>query len=167
MLPASSRDGSWTPLLDCLFTATSATCVTGLVIYDTYTVKARIAECRNRGKDRKKDALRTVLRHQRDHQQECAGPLRSERAAHHQPEQRTYGEFLNPLIMGTVSALIIAGGLGFVVYYDLFQYRRTRTLLLHTRVVLAATGILLLSGMLMTLACEWTNHIHQQDEQPA
>ena len=63
----------------------------------------------------------------------------------------------NPLIMGTVSALIIAGGLGFVVYYDLFQYRRTRTLLLHTRVVLAATGILLLSGMLMTLACEWTN----------
>ena len=57
-------------------------------------VKARIAECRNRGKDRKKDALRTVLRHQRDHQQECAGPLRSERAAHHQPEQRTYGEFL-------------------------------------------------------------------------
>ena len=59
--------------------------------------------------------------------------------------------------MGTVSALIIAGGLGFVVYYDLFQYRRTRTLLLHTRVVLAATGILLLSGMLMTLACEWTN----------
>ena len=36
MLPASSRAGQPTPFLDCLFTATSATCVTGLVVYDTY-----------------------------------------------------------------------------------------------------------------------------------
>ncbi len=36
-LPISSRDGSWTPPLDALFTATSATCVTGLIVYDTYT----------------------------------------------------------------------------------------------------------------------------------
>ena len=27
----------FTSLLDCLFTATSATCVTGLIVYDTYT----------------------------------------------------------------------------------------------------------------------------------
>lgn len=37
MLPISNRDGSVTPFLDALFTATSATCVTGLVIYDTAT----------------------------------------------------------------------------------------------------------------------------------
>lgn len=36
-LPVSSRSGQYTPLVDCLFTATSATCVTGLVIYDTYS----------------------------------------------------------------------------------------------------------------------------------
>ena len=34
-LPIASRDGS-TAYLDALFTATSATCVTGLVVYDTY-----------------------------------------------------------------------------------------------------------------------------------
>jgi trk system potassium uptake protein TrkH len=36
-LPISSRSGEWTPALDALFTATSAACVTGLVLYDTYT----------------------------------------------------------------------------------------------------------------------------------
>ena len=36
-LPFSSAKGEWTPFLDSLFTATSATCVTGLVVVDTYT----------------------------------------------------------------------------------------------------------------------------------
>ncbi|MGN0292063.1 MAG: TrkH family potassium uptake protein [Lachnospiraceae bacterium] len=36
-LPISSRNGEWTPFLNALFTATSATCVTGLVVYDTFT----------------------------------------------------------------------------------------------------------------------------------
>lgn len=35
-LPFSSRDGQWTNFLDSLFTATSATCVTGLVVFDTF-----------------------------------------------------------------------------------------------------------------------------------
>ena len=37
MLPFSSADGKATPFLGALFTATSATCVTGLVVYDTAT----------------------------------------------------------------------------------------------------------------------------------
>lgn len=37
MLPISARDGQATPMADALFTATSATCVTGLVRVDTYT----------------------------------------------------------------------------------------------------------------------------------
>ncbi|MCI7812149.1 MAG: potassium transporter TrkG [Lachnospiraceae bacterium] len=37
MTPVASRDGNWTGFLDALFTATSATCVTGLVVVDTYT----------------------------------------------------------------------------------------------------------------------------------
>ena len=36
MLPAASRQGTVTPFLDCLFTAVSATCVTGLIVVDTY-----------------------------------------------------------------------------------------------------------------------------------
>ena len=36
-LPISSKDNTWTSYFDSLFTATSATCVTGLVLFDTYT----------------------------------------------------------------------------------------------------------------------------------
>ncbi len=35
-LPISSKSLEFTPIFDCLFTATSAACVTGLTIYDTY-----------------------------------------------------------------------------------------------------------------------------------
>ncbi len=37
MLPISSADGTTTPFINTLFTATSATCITGLVVYDTAT----------------------------------------------------------------------------------------------------------------------------------
>ena len=37
MLPISSKERVITPFFDCLFTATSSTCVTGLVVYDTAT----------------------------------------------------------------------------------------------------------------------------------
>ena len=36
-LPVSARDGNFTSPLDALFTATSATCVTGLIVADTFT----------------------------------------------------------------------------------------------------------------------------------
>jgi len=37
MLPVSSQAGVWTPFADALFTSTSASCVTGLVVHDTAT----------------------------------------------------------------------------------------------------------------------------------
>jgi len=37
MLPISTRTGEWTGITDAFFTATSASCVTGLVVYDTWT----------------------------------------------------------------------------------------------------------------------------------
>lgn len=37
MLPVASRTREVTPYINALFTATSATCVTGLVVYDTFT----------------------------------------------------------------------------------------------------------------------------------
>jgi len=36
-LPVSSRSGEFTPFINALFTSASATCVTGLVVYDTYS----------------------------------------------------------------------------------------------------------------------------------
>lgn len=35
--PVATNDRIWTPISDCFFTATSATCVTGLIRYDTFT----------------------------------------------------------------------------------------------------------------------------------
>lgn len=35
-LPVCSSDGTWTPYVDALFTATTSVCVTGLVVVDTY-----------------------------------------------------------------------------------------------------------------------------------
>ena len=37
MLPISSVNGEFTPFTEAVFTSTSATCVTGLVVHDTYT----------------------------------------------------------------------------------------------------------------------------------
>lgn len=45
MLPISSNDGTVTPFMDCLFTSTSASCVTGLVVYDTATHWSVFGQC--------------------------------------------------------------------------------------------------------------------------
>ena len=37
MLPISSKDGMSVSFVDALFTVTSASCVTGLIVFDTYT----------------------------------------------------------------------------------------------------------------------------------
>ena len=37
MLPVSSRTGQWTPFIKALFTSVSSTCVTGLVVVDTFS----------------------------------------------------------------------------------------------------------------------------------
>ncbi|MBS4784912.1 MAG: Trk family potassium uptake protein [Clostridiales bacterium] len=43
-LPISSRTGEFTPVINSLFTATSATCVTGLITYDTFTHWSRFGQ---------------------------------------------------------------------------------------------------------------------------
>src|SRR5690554_572138 len=37
MLPVANKNGEFLTFLDALFTSTSATCVTGLVVYDTWS----------------------------------------------------------------------------------------------------------------------------------
>ena len=45
MLPAASRDGKVTPFIDALFTSASASCVTGLVVADTYQKWTMFGQC--------------------------------------------------------------------------------------------------------------------------
>ena len=61
------------------------------------------------------------------------------------------------LINLTAIALVVVGGLGFSTLGDLLKRRSLRRLRLHTKLVLVSYGALMLGGMLMVLALEWTN----------
>lgn len=63
----------------------------------------------------------------------------------------------NPVVVLTTAFLIICGGLGFIVWRDLFNYRKTKTLRLHSKIVLAITFALLFSGTVFFLFAEWNN----------
>ncbi|WMJ82684.1 TrkH family potassium uptake protein [Oscillospiraceae bacterium LTW-04] len=61
----------------------------------------------------------------------------------------------DPLVVLTIAALIIVGGIGFVVWNDLVESRfYFFKLRLHTRAVLVSTLVLLASGMLLFLLLE-------------
>jgi len=67
-------------------------------------------------------------------------------------------------ITGIMGGLVLLGGIGFVVWYNLTHYyfwRRDRTrrgrLRLQTKIALAMSGILLVVMFLFTLAVEWNN----------
>lgn len=56
-----------------------------------------------------------------------------------------------------IMLLIILGGLGFVVWQDLVTFKKSRKLMLHTKIVLLATGVFIISGALLFLFFEWGN----------
>jgi trk system potassium uptake protein TrkH len=63
----------------------------------------------------------------------------------------------NPLILGVVSLLFIAGGLGFAILGDALGKRRWQRLALETKVVLLTTLALLAGGSVMIGLLEWSN----------
>lgn len=63
----------------------------------------------------------------------------------------------DPLVNATVPALLIVGGIGFSVLADLHGKRRWRTLSLHTKLMLAGTGALLLWATVTFATIEWNN----------
>jgi potassium uptake protein, TrkH family len=208
--------------LDALFTATSATCVTGLVVVDTGTtfsyfgeliiltliqigglgfmtfatflflllgkrislrerllLKEAINEVDTGGLVRlaKRILLFTFLF-------ECAGALLlSLRFSLEMPAGKAiyYGFFHSisnfnnagfdifgnyrsltgyvddPVVVLTVSSLIVIGGLGFMVVNDLYEFRKRRRLYLHTKVVLWMTAILVFGGTLLIFFTEFGN----------
>ena len=59
------------------------------------------------------------------------------------------------LVTMTISLLIIIGGLGFLVWRDLFQNKfRWSKYQLHTKLVLATTGVLLIGGWILFMILE-------------
>jgi trk system potassium uptake protein TrkH len=63
----------------------------------------------------------------------------------------------DPVVNATVAGLIICGGIGFLVLTDVGRARRWRALSLHTRVVLAATAVILSSSTLLIYLLERSN----------
>ena len=63
----------------------------------------------------------------------------------------------NPAVILPIAALIIFGGLGFIVWHDLIMFHKNRRLILHTKVVLITTLVLLAVGTVFLLIFEWSN----------
>lgn len=75
--------------------------------------------------------------------------------------EKEFGSMINYngdfFVMGVVMAMIILGGIGFFVFYDLLTYHKTKRLSLHTKTALIATGILILVGFVGVFVLEYTN----------
>ncbi|WP_346939007.1 TrkH family potassium uptake protein [uncultured Clostridium sp.] len=67
------------------------------------------------------------------------------------------GYYDNSIILLTVSALIAIGGLGFIVLLDLYNYRNTKKLSLHSKLVLLITTILIVGGTIVMFILEYNN----------
>lgn len=69
----------------------------------------------------------------------------------------------NPIVNGVTAALIILGGVGYIVWWDVLRVLRTpnrrrwRHLTLHSKIVLSTTAILLLGGGAVIFAAEYGN----------
>ena len=63
----------------------------------------------------------------------------------------------DPVLLLTLSVLIILGGLGFLVWNEVLQERQVKKWSVYTRLVLITTGVLLLSGTVLTAVLEWNN----------
>lgn len=226
MLPVSAVSGEWTPFPDALTTATSASCVTGLIVYDTFThwslfgqvvllgliqmgglgymtlitvfsvLIGRKISLRERGLLKestnslylggivnltKKTVVGTLIF-------EGIGavilsfrfyPVFGLKKAVYYGIFHSVSAFCNagfdlmgvlepyssmekfnsdPVVLMTLSALIIVGGIGFVVWQDIsgnrFRFRKYR---LHSKIVLSTSLILLLVGGILIFAFEYNN----------
>ncbi len=63
----------------------------------------------------------------------------------------------DPIVVFTVSALIIIGGLGFVVINELYEYRETHKLSLQSKVVLTTTIFLIVMASILIFLFEYGN----------
>lgn len=63
----------------------------------------------------------------------------------------------NFIVIITISALIILGGLGFPVILDIIKHKKISKLTIHSKVVLFTTTMLIVVGMIFMLLLEYNN----------
>ena len=224
-LPVATRDGQGCDFLRALFTATSATCVTGLTPFDTYTqwsgfgqgVLLCLIEVGGLGFMSMATLFVFLLRKRIGLKQrmvmaqalslnDMEGVVRLQRtvifgslsvealgaailAAYFAPRFgfwkalwlgvfHSVSAFCNagfdvfgflepgaslmtfqddPLVLLTLGALVVIGGLGFLVWEELAERKPLRRMSVYTRLVLSTTGALLLAGWALTCLLEWNN----------
>ena len=224
-LPAASRDGRSAGPVTALFTATSATCVTGLVLADTWTqwssfgqaVILLMIETGGLGFMSAASIAYFTLRRRISIQQqlvmaEAIGANNLSDVVVHQkkllirsltvegagaliltlrflrefpfPQALKLGVFhsvsafcnagfdilgfikpgaslivyqTDPVICLTLCALVILGGLGFLVWDELLRRPNPKRWGVYTRLVMISTGVLLLGGTVLFCVLEWSN----------
>ena len=78
---------------------------------------------------------------------------------------------LNPVVNFTTMALIFAGGIGFVVWWDVIRvfkekkYRHLKFLSLHSKLALSTTIVLIVFGALMFFAFEYNNPLTKEQKE--
>ena len=224
-LPAASRGGVSCGFLPALFTATSATCVTGLVLFDTWSqwsgfgqvVIICLIQTGGLGfmsaatlfifLTRKRIGLKQrLVMAQALSLNDIEGVVRLQKTVligsfavealgaavltvHFWPEWgfaqalkwglfHSISAFCNagfdifgsitpgasllefqsdPVVLLTLGALVVTGGLGFLVWQELAEKRRFRKCSVYTRLVILTTLILILAGWVLTCLLEWNN----------
>jgi len=226
MLPIANRGGEGLPFLDSLFTAASATCVTGLVVADTWTqfsllgqvillvliqvgglgymtmvlmaslllkrkvgLRQRTVMAESVSAQRLSDAL-TLLRYILGGTAAIEGAGAALLALRFVPELgfargiwyavfHSVSAFCNagfdlmgfrepyssltyyvsdPLVNVTVCALVLLGGLGFLVWRDVWEKGlRFRRYSLHTKIMLTASAVLVVGGAALFWTAERNN----------
>ena len=63
----------------------------------------------------------------------------------------------DPVVLLTLGALVVVGGLGFLVWEEMVSFRKFRKFSVYTRLVLVTTAALLLGGWIVTCLLEWNN----------
>ncbi len=224
MLPISSRSGEFTPFTTAFFTATSATCVTGLVVVDTYSyfstfgqsIILALIQLGGLGLVtfttffniiiRKRLGLKDLyLAQESINSGSMAGVSKLIKmiitftftveligavllGLVFVPQFGAEGVFIsvflaisafcnagfdvlgrieeftsltpyaeNSYLLIVIMVLIICGGFGFIAWHDLKNYFTTKKLMLHTKIVLLTTVILVSFGALFILLSEWNN----------
>lgn len=223
-LPVSSRAGEFTPIFDCLFTATSASCVTGLTVCDTYlhwslfgqivialliqvggvgfvtiitffnvaagkklgyhTLKNAAGDFSESSFEGGRRIFISIMKYTLIFELTGALILMIDLI----PQYGGYGAWMSvfmsvsafcnagfdllgmngagsslisvrnrPVILLTLSLLIIIGGLGFIVWENFINIKERKKLSLHTKTVLFMTAVLVFGGMLFYMISESGN----------
>ncbi|MGL5352366.1 MAG: potassium transporter TrkG, partial [Clostridium sp.] len=63
----------------------------------------------------------------------------------------------NPVVLLTISALIVIGGLGFTVLIEIYNFKSRKRFSTHTKIVLLITSVLIVSGAIIIFLLEYNN----------